>query len=110
MICKSMIQECRPCFIALLGAVYETVLKEEYQKYFTFRQSLSSHDCLFEGVIPRVESCDCAIWRMASPVYTVSAHAAEAPNRDRKHFIKQYIEELIVEGKLDEAQKLLSKL
>lgn len=44
--CKSMIQECRPCFIALLGAVYGTVLKKEYQKYFTFQQSLSNHECL----------------------------------------------------------------
>lgn len=71
---------------------------------------LTNHDCLFEGVIPRVESCDRAIRRIASPVYTVSAHAAEAPNRDRKHFVKRYIEDLIAEGKLDEAQELLSKL
>lgn len=71
---------------------------------------LTSRDCIFAGAIPRVEACDRVLRRVVAPIYTVSSHANEAPQRDRKQFIKMRVEELVAEGKMDEAMKLMDKL
>lgn len=72
--CKRLVHECQPCFIALLGANYGTVLEEKYHKHYTFSQNLSNQQYIsvteFE-VCSRLEYTDEICFMLRTDIPTI---------------------------------------
>ena len=71
---------------------------------------LTSQDCIFKGHIPRVEACSRMIRHVFKSASTVSADVSADSTPTQSYTIREQIEQLIAENRLEEATKLLEQL
>lgn len=106
------------------GELYEKMLSYgQYNGWLTpnckvgfGKTVLDDRDCLFDGVIPRVEACARFIQKYTeNEVKTISAHVApkkdlDKPSRFHQFDIRERIEKLVAEGKMEEAAALMDEI
>ena len=101
------------------GIIYENLLEIGQMKGWLTKEckvgfgkmELGENDCIFDDRIPRVESCARLITKYShNQVKTVSIHVPIQLNEKTETNIKDQIEKLVAEGKMDEAMKLMEKL
>lgn len=101
------------------GVIYENLLEIGQMKGWLTKgckvgfgkMELGENDFIFDDRIPRVESCARFITKYSyDQIKTVSIHVPVEIKEKTKTNIKDQIEKLVAEGKMDEAMKLMEEL
>lgn len=106
------------------GNLYESMLNlGQYNGWITpnckvgfGKTILDERDCLFNGLIPRVEACARFLQKYTdNQVKTISTHEAPKRTTDNSSIrdqlnLRKQIEKLVAEGKLEEAASLMDEI